>query len=360
MSVNTKMTAIAEEIRELSGTSNKMGLDDMKTSLGEANYEVGSQTELLAQIASALEGKAVGVEQVTPVISVNSTNGLITVTAGAKSSTHQLAFQAAKTITPTTASQVAVSSGYYTGGDIVVAGDSNLVASNIKSGISIFGVNGTLVEGDSESGDASSEDALVAVTLSSYSNSRVTIIGNGAFAFARTLKEVDFPNVTLIKSSAFNNCINLTSARFPACKTVSQSAFANCSKLTTIDLSNVENIETLAFVSCYLLSSLDFPKLASIQKSAFYRCSELTEAKFTNISTINDHAFASCRKFHSLTLNGSSVCDLAASTAFASTPFRGYSTYFSGTPHIYVPFSLVEAYQTATNWTYYSSYFVGI
>ncbi len=89
--------------------------------------------------------------QATPSVSINS-SGLITATAtqtagyvsaGTKSATHQLAFQAAKTITPTTASQIAVSSGYYTGGDVTVAGDSNLVAGNIKSGVSIFGVAGT-------------------------------------------------------------------------------------------------------------------------------------------------------------------------------------------------------------------------
>ena len=67
--------------------------------------------------------------QATPSITINA-SGLITATAtqtagyvaaGTKSATSQLAFQAAKTITPTTADQVAVSSGYYTGGNITVA-----------------------------------------------------------------------------------------------------------------------------------------------------------------------------------------------------------------------------------------------
>lgn len=91
--------------------------------------------------------EATGGEQATPVISVSS-NGLITATAGTKSATKQLAFQAAKTITPTATSQIAVSSGYYTGGNITVAGDSNLVPSNIVSGKSIFGVTGTATAGD--------------------------------------------------------------------------------------------------------------------------------------------------------------------------------------------------------------------
>ena len=121
-----------------------------------------------------------GGEQATPVISVNNSNGLITATAGTKTSTHQLAFQPAKTITPSTASQIAVSSGYYTGGNVMVAGDANLIAGNIKSGVSIFGVSGNYV--GSGSGDTSAEDAIITRTLSAYSNNRVTTIGSSAFA----------------------------------------------------------------------------------------------------------------------------------------------------------------------------------
>jgi hypothetical protein len=55
----------------------------------------------------------------------------------------------------------------------------------------------------------------------------------------------------------------------------------------------------------------------------------------------------------------SSVCTLNNSNAFTSTPYAGYSASFSGTPYIYVPTSLVDAYKSATNWTYFSSYIVG-
>lgn len=60
MSINSKMTALADEIRELSGTAEAMGLDAMKTHIGEANDDIASQTELIAQMASTLEGKATG------------------------------------------------------------------------------------------------------------------------------------------------------------------------------------------------------------------------------------------------------------------------------------------------------------
>lgn len=55
--------------------------------------------------------------------------------------------QAAKTVTPTTTEQTAVASGSFTTGAVKVAGDANLVAENIKDGVSIFGVMGTLAGG---------------------------------------------------------------------------------------------------------------------------------------------------------------------------------------------------------------------
>lgn len=104
--------------------------------------------------------------QATPSISVDS-SGLITanstqsagvVSAGTKSSTKQLTTQAAKTITPSTSTQTAVASGVYTTGAVSVEGDSNLIASNIRSGKSIFGVSGTLQEGITPSGSKTITD----------------------------------------------------------------------------------------------------------------------------------------------------------------------------------------------------------
>jgi hypothetical protein len=59
-----------------------------------------------------------------------------------------------------------------------------------------------------------------------------------------------------------------------------------------------------------------------------------------------------------LYLTGSSVCALAHSNAFSSTPIGGYSTSAGTYGSIYVPASLIDAYKTATNWTYFSSRFV--
>lgn len=60
MSVNSKMTAIANPIRELMGTTGTMGLDTMANNLKDAVSEVSEQADLIQQVKAALAGKAVG------------------------------------------------------------------------------------------------------------------------------------------------------------------------------------------------------------------------------------------------------------------------------------------------------------
>ena len=88
--------------------------------------------------------------QATPSITVSSA-GLITakstqsagyVSSGTKSATKQLTTQGAQTITPGTSNKT-IASGRYLTGTQTIKGDANLVAANIKKGVSIFGVAGT-------------------------------------------------------------------------------------------------------------------------------------------------------------------------------------------------------------------------
>lgn len=91
-----------------------------------------------------------------PSISVSS-SGLITathtqttgyVTGGTTTDTEQLTTKARATITPGTTNQT-IASGTYLTGTQTISGDSNLVARNIKEGVSIFGVTGTFEGGGS-------------------------------------------------------------------------------------------------------------------------------------------------------------------------------------------------------------------
>ena len=85
-------------------------------------------------------------QNVTPTVSAgyvsSGTSGAITVTG---EETSQLETKAAATIVPTTTAQTIPSGTYLTGAQ-TISGSVNLVASNIKSGVDIFGVTGTLSE----------------------------------------------------------------------------------------------------------------------------------------------------------------------------------------------------------------------
>ena len=73
--------------------------------------------------------------------STSYTSGIIG--SSTVSNTSQLSTQSETTITPGTSQKTAVATGKYTTGPVYVAGDSDLVPSNIKNGVNIFGVNGS-------------------------------------------------------------------------------------------------------------------------------------------------------------------------------------------------------------------------
>jgi hypothetical protein len=50
--INEKMTALADEVRVLSGVSNKIGIDEMTTQVGSANTAVISQADLIAELST--------------------------------------------------------------------------------------------------------------------------------------------------------------------------------------------------------------------------------------------------------------------------------------------------------------------
>lgn len=94
----------------------------------------------------------------TPSINFNTTNGKFTATSKVKTSGYISTSEtktASYTITrylggeytPTKASKTVSLTGKYCTGDVVIKGDNNLVPENIKSGVSIFGVEGTLKTG---------------------------------------------------------------------------------------------------------------------------------------------------------------------------------------------------------------------
>lgn len=117
---------IASQSMNLVGKTEAVSTAEIIGDLTDVNTEVGSQADLIAQIKSTVDNLP-----------------------EAGSGTLNLQD---KTVTPTVSTQTITADSGYDGLDIVtVNGDSNLVAGNIKSGVSIFGVSGNY-EGVSSGG----------------------------------------------------------------------------------------------------------------------------------------------------------------------------------------------------------------
>ena len=187
--------------------------------------------------------------------------------------------------------------------------DSNLIPKNIVEGVNILGVEGTYVASDIE-------DALVTRTLTTYTNNRITSIGQNVFQNYLDLTSADFPNVTEIGADAFNGCGRLTSIDFPKVTYIGHSAFYNCSSLTDINFPNATNtgirafegctnltsaifpnateIDNYTFNNCTLLTTIDCPKVTRIGVNAFYHCASLPSINAPLVTTIRENAFNSC------------------------------------------------------------------
>lgn len=96
-----------------------------------ATVSTGSNTLTLSKTVSVTPSVTAGY-----VSSGTAGNSSVSLTASVTT-------KAAATITPGTSNQT-ISSGTYLTGAQTISGDANLVAANIKSGVSIFGVSGSL------------------------------------------------------------------------------------------------------------------------------------------------------------------------------------------------------------------------
>lgn len=127
-----------------------------------------------------LQTKTVSPSESTQTVSPDSGyDGLSKVTVNAISSTYigsDVTKKSAATYTPKTTDQ-SIASGQYLSGTQTIKGDANLVAGNIKSGVSIFGVTGTYTSGGSSGGSGNNNVEAYAVTSTSPSVSFKTASG---------------------------------------------------------------------------------------------------------------------------------------------------------------------------------------
>lgn len=150
---DTTLTGMSDAVRGLNGDTAKRTPSQMMTAIAEASGEVATQTDLLGQISAALEGKgSASLPQLTnPAGAAQILKDYEAIDEAGTKMTGTIPSQAAQTITPGTADKT-IAAGRYLTGVQTIKGDANLVAENIKSGVSIFGVSGSLKSVDLSEG----------------------------------------------------------------------------------------------------------------------------------------------------------------------------------------------------------------
>lgn len=154
-------TAYADGVKYTGTITSKTGTDitsSADTVTVPAGYYSSQQTKTIAggsaTAPATITGTTASISAGTNTLTLSKTVSVTpSVTAGYVSEgtagnsdislTATVTTKGAETITPSTSNQTIASGTYLTGAQ-TISGDANLVASNIKSGVSIFGVAGTL------------------------------------------------------------------------------------------------------------------------------------------------------------------------------------------------------------------------
>ena len=204
-------------------------------------------------------------------------------------------------------------------------------------------------------------DAFCDTAFEEVNLPNVTTIGSGAFTFCK-MSRISLPNYSGAVSF-INYCSLLTEAWIPKCTAITKIYNTSLSEFYAPVCSTMSYG---AFSCTETLQRVHFGALTTLQSSTFASCTSLAYARFDALTTIGastnatENPFYRCYNLISLYLLGSEICSLSGSYAFISTPIRGYSTSAGCYGSIYVRASLVDSYKSKTNWTYFSSRFVGL
>lgn len=305
------MTQIADPLRSLTGRTDDLTPAEMAAAGAAAHTEVQTQTDLIDQIKTVLNGKAAG-------------------------GTGKPEQEKTANITENGEHEIVPDEGY----------TLSKVSLNVEIG-----------------GDTEIEDAMVARTLTEYRNDRLTTIGNYAFCGCSKLAEVYLPNVTTVGQYAFEGCkiTEITSSNFPNLTTLDQHSFRTCQSVTHVNLPKVTAVAQYAFNTCQYVKEVRFDKATSTGNRSFVANSRLEKAVFPSLKSMAGLTFYQCYSLKAVILASETMCTLASTDAF------NQCYHFLGTVngtwnpngdkdgYIYVPAALVDSYKAATNWSTYAS-----
>lgn len=319
--------------------------------------ELSAQDALIAQIQTALEGKAVAVpvlqdKAVTPtkdvqtvtsdpeydglnVVTVNEIPNEYIIPSGTKNitenGTHDVKDYASVSVEVETAGAAdpvlqnkTVNPTY---------GTQEITADEGYDGLGMVRVNGIDEDMIIPSGTYEiTENGKHNIEEYKYVQVNVASGGGGSeelgALLSNTLTEIDDSTITSLRSRA---CQGAT-------------------KLVTVNLPNVTSVGTYAFYSCSGLVTAKLPKATSIPSQCFYLASALQYCDVGQASSLAAQAFNACSALVTLIIRRTAgVCTLNNTNAISNSGIG------KGTGYVYVPAALVDSYKAASNWSTYAT-----
>lgn len=138
-------------------------------------------------------------------------------------------------------------------------------------------------------------------------------------------------------------------------KTAVYGSFSGCYALKRLNTAGFRQVAARGFLNCYNLESVDFSEYSGvyIYENAFYACSQLKRVVFHGkVSQIYASAFSGCVNVEILDFSKcTSVPTLISADAFSS---------IATDCKILVPSDLLASWKTASNWSTYADYLVGV
>ena len=225
-------------------------------------------------------------------------------------------------------------------------------------------------------GGGGNDDAIMTGDVSEWTNNSLLKLRSYALYSDSVITSVTLPLCSIVGRYAFLSCVNLNTISLPECLSISNYVFSGCNNLKDVNLQKCEFIGVSAFADCKSLSYISMPECITLGANAFYSCTSLETAYIPKCETIDGNAFEGCTKLselylpvckslknqyqfrnctilEKLVLLSESVCQIFRSNALQNTPIAN-SSYLGYFGSIYVPASLVDAYKSASNWSYYS------
>lgn len=240
---------------------------------------------------------------------------------------------------------------------------ATMAAENIKSGVNIGGVVGSL------EGKLPEEEKTVTIT----ENGTTEVNATDGKAMTKVVVTTNVAIDNKVGQIVDGSITELTAGDLEGATKLRDSIFSQYSSLTKVAIpSSVISIGNEAFYNCRSLTNITIGNgVTSIGESAFYGCSSLTSVTIPNsVTSISSGAFNSCTSLKSITIPsnvtsmGSAALRIGGGaneviiTMLPTTPPTIASNTFTAEylNKIIVPKGTSETYKAATNWSAFADY----